>query len=95
MHARSPKHAKPMTTHPIYTPTDDPPMRPEWIRVDDTIRIFGISRSKIYELLRERKVKTFCLRQRNKLKGIRLINYDSINQFMEGEAAVQEAEHLG
>jgi predicted DNA-binding transcriptional regulator AlpA len=92
MRPHSSKHVETLTALAVYTPTDDPPMRPEWIRIDDAIRIFGISRSKLYELFNERKIRTFCLRQRNKLKGIRLINLDSLSEFMEAEAQAQEQE---
>jgi predicted DNA-binding transcriptional regulator AlpA len=95
MHARSPKQAKQLTTLPVFAPTDDPPMRPEWLRIDDAVRIFGISRSKLYQLINERKIRSFSLRERNKLKGIRLINYDSISEFMEGEAVAQATQDDG
>jgi Helix-turn-helix domain len=93
MRARASKFAEKLAVFPIYTPSDSPPLRPEWLRVEDAVRVFGISRSKLYQLFNERKIKTFCLRQRNKLKGVRLINFDSLHAFMESEAAAQEAEH--
>ncbi len=72
---------------------DSPPiqthLRPEWLRVDAAVKLFGISRSKIYELIAARRIKSFCLRERNKIKGIRLISYDSIRAFLENEAKAQ------
>ena len=65
-------------------------MRPEWLRVDAATKLFGISRSKVYELITDRRVKSFCLRERNKLKGIRLISFDSLSALMESEAKAQE-----
>jgi hypothetical protein len=62
----------------------------KWLRIEDAVRVFGISRSKLYQLINNRRIKSFCLRERNKLKGIRLINFDSVYAFMEGEAAAQE-----
>jgi helix-turn-helix protein len=74
---------------------DNPPIqtkqRPEWLRVDDTVKLFGISRSKIYELIADRRIKSFCLRERGKIKGIRLISYDALREFLEKEAEAQEA----
>jgi hypothetical protein len=93
MQKRSSKFAQKLAEFPVYTPADSPPLRPEWLRVEDAVRVFGISRSKLYQLFNERKIKTFCLRERNKLKGIRLINFDSLHAFMEAESALQEAEH--
>jgi hypothetical protein len=64
--------------------------RPEWIRVDAAIKLFGLSRTKLYELIAERRIKSFCLRERNKIKGVRLISFDSLNQFLENEAKAQQ-----
>ena len=72
---------------------DSPPIqthfRPEWLRVEAAVQLFGISRSKIYELIADRRIKSFCLRERNKLKGIRLISFDSLSEFLENEAKAQ------
>jgi excisionase family DNA binding protein len=74
---------------------DNPPiqtqLRPEWLRVDVAAKLFGISRSKLYEFIADRRIKSFCLRERNKLKGIRLISFDSLNEFLEIQAKAQEA----
>jgi predicted DNA-binding transcriptional regulator AlpA len=73
---------------------DSPPvqmlMRPEWIRVDAAIQIFGLSRTKLYELIADRRIKSFCLRERNKIKGVRLISFDSLSEFLEREAREQQ-----
>jgi hypothetical protein len=65
-------------------------LRPEWLRVNDAIQIFPISRSKLYEFIAAGKVRSFCLRERNKVKGIRCISYDSLSEFFEREAKAQE-----
>jgi predicted DNA-binding transcriptional regulator AlpA len=64
--------------------------RPEWLRIDAAVRLFGLSRSKLYELITDRKIKSFCLRERNKIKGIRLISFDSLSEFLENEAREQQ-----
>jgi predicted DNA-binding transcriptional regulator AlpA len=64
--------------------------RPEWVRIDAAVRLFGLSRSKLYELITDRKIKSFCLRERNKIKGIRLISFDSLSEFLENEAREQQ-----
>ena len=69
--------------------------RPEWIRMDAAEKLFGISRSKLYELISNRKIKSFCLRERNKVKGIRLLSFDSICEFLEKEAEAQQGETVG
>jgi hypothetical protein len=65
-------------------------LRPEWLRMDVAVRLFGLSRSKFYELIADRRIKSFCLRERNKRKGIRLLSYDSISQFLENESREQQ-----
>ena len=69
---------------------DHLPSRPEWLRIPDATRIFGVSRSQLYELISERKIRSFALRKRGRLKGIRLISYDSLSQFLENEAREQQ-----
>ncbi len=64
--------------------------RPEWVRVDTAIKLFGISRSKIYELITDRRIKSFCLREQDRVKGIRLISFDSLSEFLANQAKAQE-----
>jgi hypothetical protein len=65
-------------------------MHPEWIRIAEAVRLFSISRSKLYELIAAGKIKSFCLRERNKVKGIRLISFDSMSAFLDREAKLQQ-----
>ena len=57
-------------------------VRPEWIRIPDAIRFSGLSRSMIYELIGKGLVKSYCLRQRGKVRGTRLISFDSLSEFL-------------
>lgn len=77
-------HMETSTTPPL--PTAVIPIRAEWLRVPDAIRASGIGRSLLYELIRERKIKSVCLRKRNAQRGIRLISADSLNNFIESAA---------
>jgi helix-turn-helix protein len=61
-------------------------LKPEWLRINAAIQIFGLSRSKLYELIADRKIKSFCLRERNRIEGVRLISFDSLSEFLEKEA---------
>ena len=63
--------------------------RPEWLRVPAAVKIFGISRTKFYELIAQRKIKSVSLRERGQVRGIRLLNYDSISEYLEGLAEMQ------
>jgi excisionase family DNA binding protein len=78
---------------------DTPPVqvsqRPEWLRVDDAIKLFGISRSKLYELIGSERIKAFCLRERGKIRGRRLISYESLHAFMEAQAKLQQQQEPG
>lgn len=55
---------------------------PEWIRVPDACRLFAVSRSKLYEWIADGRIRSFCLRERNAVRGIRLISYDSLKGYL-------------
>lgn len=80
-----------MTQYEILTDAPQVP-RPEWLRIEAAVKLFGISRSTLYKLISEHRIKSFCLREKNKIKGIRLLNADSIRDFLEHEARAQERE---
>lgn len=63
-------------------------VKPEFVRVDKAIYLFGIGRTKLYTLMKEGKVKAFTLRERGQIKGTRLISYDSLKQFIENQQSV-------
>jgi hypothetical protein len=67
-------------------------LKPEWIRPKDVPRIFGIGRSRIYELIAEGRIKTVSLRQRGQKHGTRLISYDSLASYLNGLAEGGTAE---
>jgi hypothetical protein len=66
--------------------------KPEWIRIDEAVRRFGLSRSRLYQLIGERRIKSFCLRERNQIKGTRLLSFDSLSEFFEKEAQAEQQE---
>jgi hypothetical protein len=59
-------------------------LKPEWLKVNDATKIFGIGRSRLYELISEGRIKTASLRARGNVKGRRLISYDSLAEYIEG-----------
>ena len=61
--------------------------KPEWLRIPDAVRLYGIGRSSLYELIAEGKIKSVCLRQRGSTRGIRLLSADSLSRYIEGLAA--------
>jgi hypothetical protein len=66
-------------------------LKPEWFRVPDAIRVSGISRSSLYTMIKEGKIKSVCLRKRNSIRGIRLVNADSLSAFIESFANGDDA----
>ena len=65
--------------------------KPEWLRVPDAVRLFGICRSSLYELISSGSVKSTALRKRGAVRGIRLINFDSLAAYIENAASKEGA----
>jgi hypothetical protein len=59
------------------------PLQPRWLRVADAVRVSGIGRSLIYQYIKSGKIRSVCLRERDKARGIRLINSKSLDDFIE------------
>jgi hypothetical protein len=59
------------------------PVRREWVRVPAACQLSGMGRSLLYQHLKAGRIKSVCLRQRNKVRGIRLVSTDSIREFIE------------
>ena len=59
--------------------------KPEWLRIPQVTQIFGLGRSKIYELLSDGEIKSVSLRKRGQMHGTRLISYDSIADYIESK----------
>jgi hypothetical protein len=55
--------------------------RPEWLRVSDAVRIYSLSRSKIFELLSDGEIKSVSLRKRGNVRGARRILTSSIDDY--------------
>lgn len=64
--------------------------KPEWLRVPEAVRIFGLSRSALYVLIAAGTIKSTALKKRGVLRGIRLISFDSLAAFIESSCAPQE-----
>lgn len=64
----------------------DGELKPVWIRVPVAMRISGIKKTRLFELIAEQKIRTRLIKQRRDSKrGIRLISYDSLMQFIDNE----------
>ena len=62
-----------------------PPVVAQWLRIPDAIRASGICRSSLYGLMRENKIRSVSLRPSNGAKGLRLINAESLNSYIESK----------
>ena len=58
---------------------------PEFIRVKDAVQRFGISKSKIHQLISDGLIKSSSLRGRGQVRATRLIQYDSLKNFIESK----------
>ena len=61
--------------------------KPEWVRIPEAVRIFGLCRSSLYELIAAGKIKSTCLKKRGALRGIRIVSFDSLSSYIEASAA--------
>lgn len=58
-------------------------LKPEWVRIPDAVRVSGICRSAIYELISSGAIRSFSHRKRGSVLGQRLISYDSLINYLE------------
>jgi len=59
-------------------------LNPRWLRIPSAVKYSGLSRSWLYELLAQGRIRSICLRsRRDALRGVRLVDKESIDLFME------------
>jgi hypothetical protein len=59
-------------------------LNPRWLRIPSAVKPSGLSRSRLYELLAQGRNKSICVKShKNAFRGIRLVNRESIDLFME------------
>ena len=58
-------------------------LNPRWLRIPAAVKYSGLSRSKLYELLAEGKIRSICLKSHKAAeRGMRLLDRESIDTFM-------------
>ncbi|MBK1831332.1 helix-turn-helix domain-containing protein [Verrucomicrobiaceae bacterium R5-34] len=72
-----------MTSNYIESNKSPADLNPEFLRVSDAAKIYALSKAKLYSLMSEGKITYVSLRERGKVRGVRLIKADSIKHFME------------
>jgi len=59
-------------------------LNPRWLRIPSAVKYSGLSRSRLYELLAQGRIKSICLKSYSKAtRGVRLVDRESIDHFME------------
>lgn len=58
-------------------------LKREWLRPNDVRHVFGIGRSKLYQLIGAGLIRSKSLKEPGQRAGTRLINYDSIAEYIE------------
>jgi hypothetical protein len=74
-----------MLTTEIQQDTQNGPvtLNPRWLRIPAAVKYSGLSRSRLYELLSERKIRSICVKsQKGAERGVRLLDRESIDTFM-------------
>lgn len=60
-------------------------LKPVWLRVPAAARVSGLSRSRIFVEIVKGNIVSRHLKEPGKQRGIRLVNYDSLLAFIEGQ----------
>jgi hypothetical protein len=63
-----------------------------WIRVNQALQFYPWRRAKLYELMNSGAIKSFAYREPGKKSRMRLIDKDSIDAYLEQQAAKAYAE---
>lgn len=72
-----------MHTNPALSDASTPLTTPEWVRVPVALRGSGWSRSYLYEKIASGEIRSACVRRKGAMRGIRLIHYPSLLEFIE------------
>ena len=58
-------------------------LNPRWLRIPAAVKYSGLSRSRLYELISEKRIKSICVKARKgAARGVRLLDRESIDSFM-------------
>jgi hypothetical protein len=76
----------------VETFPDGVPIRSRYLRVQQVLGWYPFKRAKLYELLASGKIKSFLLKERGALRGCRLIDRDSLDQFLQSAAEQADKE---
>jgi hypothetical protein len=78
-----------VTTAPV-EPGETQNAAPEWGRIRDVERLYGIRRGTTYAMIRQKKIKTCLLRVQGNVSGLRLVNLQSVRDFIAAQLKENE-----
>jgi hypothetical protein len=61
-------------------------LKPRWLRIRTAVGYSGISRAKLFILLADGQIKSASIRSRGKARGIRVVDRESIDRYLESLA---------
>jgi len=61
-------------------------LRSRYIRVAQALEWYPFKRAKLYELISSCRIKSFVLKERGAIRGLRLIDRDSLDDYIESKA---------
>ena len=70
-----------ITTEPIVA-GNTVQVLPEFGRVNDVQRLFGVKRGILYRWIGEGKIKSVCIREEGNVQGVRLIHLASVRDYI-------------
>jgi hypothetical protein len=62
------------------------PIRSRYLRVQQVLDWYPFKRAKLYEILARGDIKSFVLKEKGAIRGLRLIDRDSIDSYLENAA---------
>ena len=62
------------------------PIRSQYLRVAQVLDFYPFKRAKLYDYLASGDIKSFVLKEKGALRGIRLIDRDSLDSFLQSRA---------
>jgi hypothetical protein len=63
------------------------PIRSRYLRVSQVLAWYPFKRAKFYELLARGEIKSFALKEKGAIRGLRLVDRDSLDEYLERKAA--------
>jgi hypothetical protein len=75
-----------LASQPKFVLEETPPLTREWCRIPIAVQLFGIPRSRLFDLIRDRAIRSASLTYPGKKRGIRLVHIPSLAAYIEANA---------